>query len=114
MNLSGEANALNNIGGTYNAFGETRKALDPFQQALAIQRRLGDKKGEATTLNNMGTAYSHLGDGRRALELYRQAEPAFRDAGDEAGAKTVTKNIAELFADSRYRSSLGEKPKERQ
>ena len=25
MNLSGEANALNNIGGTYNAFGETRK-----------------------------------------------------------------------------------------
>ena len=81
MNLSGEANALNNIGGTYNAFGETRRALDPFQQALAIHRQMGNRKGEATTLNNMGTAYSRLGDGERALELYKQALPAFRACG---------------------------------
>jgi hypothetical protein len=37
--------------------------------------------------------------------------PAFRAAGDDAGVETVTKNIEQLYADRRYRSSLGERPK---
>ena len=73
---------------------------------------MGDRKGEATTLNNMGTAYSRLGDGKRALELYKQALPAFRAAGDAKGVATAMKNIELLYADQRYRSSLGERPKE--
>jgi tetratricopeptide (TPR) repeat protein len=101
INLLGEANALNNIGGTYNAFGETRKALEPFQQALQIQRQLDDKKGLATTLNNMGTAYSHLGDGDRALALYKEALPVFETVGDQRGVETARKNIQQLDQDRR-------------
>ena len=110
MNLSGEASALNNLGGTYNAFGETSRALDPFQRALAIHRQTGNRKGEATTLNNLGTACSRLGDGKRALELYKQALLTFRAVRDAKGAATAMKNIQSLYADRRYRSSLGEIP----
>src|SRR5262245_6821509 len=44
------ATTLNNIGALYRDLGEHQKALDYFDQALALRRTIGDLNGEAATL----------------------------------------------------------------
>jgi CHAT domain-containing protein len=44
------AGTLHNIGEVYRSLGETQKALDKFNEALAISRTIGDRNGEATML----------------------------------------------------------------
>ncbi|MCP5034000.1 MAG: tetratricopeptide repeat protein, partial [Actinomycetia bacterium] len=43
------ATALTSIGSVYNGLGDRERALDFFNQALAISREVGDRAGEATT-----------------------------------------------------------------
>jgi CHAT domain-containing protein len=45
---------LNNIGSIYNSLGQYPKALEFYQQALAISKDIGNRSGEGTTLNNIG------------------------------------------------------------
>ncbi len=52
-NRQGEATALNNIGGVYNALGERAKALEHYQAALALVRALGNRPEEAIALSNI-------------------------------------------------------------
>ena len=61
---SGEAD-LNNIGGVYDSLGEKQKALDYYNQALPIERAVGNRSGEARTLNNIGLVYDSLGESKR-------------------------------------------------
>ena len=53
----GEATTLNNIGMVYDSLGEKQKALDYYNQALPIERAVGDRAGEAATLSNIGSVY---------------------------------------------------------
>ncbi len=50
----GEATTLNNIGVVYDDLGDKRKALDFYEQALPLQRQVGDRWGERITRYNMG------------------------------------------------------------
>ena len=47
--------------------GEYRKALNNFEQALAIVREIGERLGEGTILNNIGNVYNSLGEYAKAL-----------------------------------------------
>ncbi|MEH1839057.1 MAG: tetratricopeptide repeat protein [Nostoc sp.] len=53
----GEGATFNNIGSVYLYLGQYPKALEFFQQALAINKQVGDKSGEGATLNNIGSVY---------------------------------------------------------
>jgi len=55
-----------------------RSATELYEQALSIQREIGNRVGEATTLNN-GLVYRLLGQPQRALEIHEQALPIRRD-----------------------------------
>ena len=68
----GEGNALGNLGLAYAALGETRRAIELYEQQLVIAREIGDRRGEGTALGNLGSAYARLGEPRRAIELYEQ------------------------------------------
>jgi CHAT domain-containing protein len=81
--------------------GEKQKALEFYNQALAIYRDKGvraafpqeSRGGEATTLNNIGRVYAALGEKQKALEFYNQALPLYRAVGDRGGEATTLNNI---------------------
>src|SRR6266545_1775117 len=79
--------------GQWVTAGETRKALDMFNEALPISRTIGDRRGEAIRLNNIGEAYRLLGETRKALEKHNEALPITREVGDRRGEAGTLNNI---------------------
>ena len=89
----------------YSSLSNKKKALAFYNQALPLQRDVGDRAGHATTLSNIGSVYWKLGDKKKALAFYNQALPLHRDVGDRAGQATTLSNIGIVYAD------LGDKKK---
>ena len=80
-----------------------RQAIEKFEAALAIMRKIGDPYAEALTLSFLGQIHDALGEKQRALEFYNRALPLLREArkvGDEARALN---NIGLIY------DALGEK-----
>ena len=71
------------MGMIYADLGEARKAIEYYEQALAIAREIGDRRGEGASLGNLGRAYADLGDARKAIEYYEQALAIAREIGDK-------------------------------
>ena len=57
----------------YDAQGKPAKALEHYEQALAIYRELGGRAGEAVTRWSFGLTYEDLGNLAKAEEYMRQA-----------------------------------------
>jgi len=95
---------LNAIGENYRALDDTNKALDYYNQALAIFRTAGDPAGEAATLNNLGDAYIGLGQSQEALDYSNQALTAMRKIGDRRGEAIALSTVGlanSILGDSR-------------
>ena len=78
----GEGAALGNLGLAYAALGEVRRAIDFYEEALAISREIGDRRAEGAALGNLGNANADLGEVRRAIEYLEQALAISREIGD--------------------------------
>ena len=100
-----EATALNNLGWAVARLGEKAKALSYCEQALPLQKQVGDRAGEASTLNNIGGVYDDLGDKQKALSYYEQALPLQKQVGDRVGEASTLNNIGRVY------SALGDKQK---
>ncbi len=76
-------------------------ALDHFNQALAISRRIGDLPGQVTRLNNVGTVYYYQGRYTDAMGAYQQAEGIVKSSPNEpwtaSRAQLTTANLAILY-----------------
>ena len=79
--------------------GQFTRAIDIFEQALAIARETGDREGEAIDLSNLGNCYADLGQIPRAIELYEQALAIARETGDREGEATCLGNLANSYSD---------------
>ena len=53
--------------------GQYERAVDWYQQALAVFREIGDRTGEASALPDLGLAYQRLGRYEEAVGCYQQA-----------------------------------------
>ena len=62
--------------------GQVERAIEYYQQALAISREIGDRRGEGKGLGNLGNAYYNLGQVGRAIVYYQQALWISREIGD--------------------------------
>ncbi|MEQ9482893.1 CHAT domain-containing protein [Coleofasciculus sp. F4-SAH-05] len=91
------------LGRTHDLLGFKQKALDYYNQALPLYRKLEDRAREAITLNNIGAVYSALGEKQQALEYYQQALSLRRAVSDRAGEVITLNNIGIVYSD------LGEK-----
>lgn len=65
--------ALGNLGLAYAALGDSRRAIEFYQQNLQIARETGDRRGEGTTLGNLGLAYVALGETHHAIGFLSDA-----------------------------------------
>jgi len=62
-----------------------QRAIEKFEQALAIWRGLGDRYFEARTLYFMGRSYSSLSQQEKAIEYLNQALAIYRDLKNRQG-----------------------------
>ena len=82
------------LGNAYRKLGETRRAIEYYEQGLEIAGETGDRRGEGEMLNNLGIAYRRLGETRRAIEYYEQDLVITRETGDRRGEGTALFNRA--------------------
>jgi len=81
------------LGLAYSALGETRKAIEYYEQALAIAREIGDRRREGNYLGNLGNAYQALGAVRKSIECYEQTLGVHRDIGYRRGEGDALGNL---------------------
>jgi transcriptional regulator with XRE-family HTH domain/tetratricopeptide (TPR) repeat protein len=75
------AAALNAVGWFLAMIGGPAEALGYCEQALALQRELGNRHMEPPTLDSLGYVHSHLGHHAEAAAYYREACHMFEDLG---------------------------------
>lgn len=83
------------------------KALDLYQQALGIIRRVGDHESEGATLNNIGGVNISLERYAEALNAYQEALKVYEQIGDLPGQGTTRYNIGVTYArQEKYKEAL--------
>jgi eukaryotic-like serine/threonine-protein kinase len=87
------ANVLNNLGNVYELQGDPATAEKMLREAVAIFRRLDDKRNMTTALGNLADDRLDRGDLRGAIQLYEEARQG-RDPADTGYAALVGHNIA--------------------
>jgi tetratricopeptide (TPR) repeat protein len=95
----GEGAVLGNLGLAYAALGETRKAIEFYEQRIVIAREIGDRRGEGNVLGNLGIAYADLGETRKAIEYQEQRLLITREIGDRRGEGQALGNLGLAYAD---------------
>jgi CHAT domain-containing protein len=81
------------LGSAYGSLGEYPKAIEFYQQSLAIKREIGDRKEVANSLNNLGNAYANLGQYPKAIEFHQQSLGIAREIGNREGESIFLSNI---------------------
>jgi len=92
-----EGYALGNLGLAYAALGETKRAIQCYEQRLVIAHELGDRRSEGHALNNLGLAYSTLGETKRAIQFYEQQLTIAREIGDLRGEGYALGNLGSIY-----------------
>jgi tetratricopeptide (TPR) repeat protein len=93
-----EGDALNNLGLAYADLGEMHKAIEFYEQALLIDREIGNQEGESKVFNNLGIAYKNVGEPRKAIEFYEQYLKITRQIGDRRGEGIALGNLGSAYA----------------
>ena len=79
--VHGLISAHHSRGMTYLAQSDFTRALESFQTALELSRKVGDREKIIPALNSIGDVYRSQGQPERALEYYSRAR---REGGDDA------------------------------
>ena len=74
--------------------GETRRAIQFYEQYLTITREIGDRRGEGNALGNLGLAYADLSETHRAIQFYEQQLVIVREIGDRRGEGAALHNMS--------------------
>ena len=98
--LPAKSTALGNIGNIYHNLGKPDEALEYYQQALEINRKLGYEQGVAHSLNNIGTLYNELGKYDEALKYQEEALEISKKFKDEQAIANSLTNIGIIYTDS--------------
>ena len=91
--------SLHLLGVAYRTLNKPEEALRNFQEALAIRRRIGEKRGIAYSLNEMARVEASLGKARDALAHYQGALQIRRDIGDKRGLGDTLLDMGNFYDD---------------
>ncbi len=96
-NKEQEGLALGNLGNAYSALGETRKAIEYYDQQLGITRETGDRRGEGIVLHNRADEFAKL-DRREEAIADARAALAIREEIEDPNAEKTRQMLAHLGA----------------
>jgi DNA-binding SARP family transcriptional activator len=72
------------------------KSQDYFEEALTINREVGDFRGELSGLNNLGHLFEILGQPQKAVQFYQQAGEICQKIGDRLAEGVILTNLGGL------------------
>ena len=87
--------------------GDLAAAQKMYEEALSIQREIGDKDSQANTLNSIANVLADKGNQAGAKAKYEEALAVFRETGSQFEIAMTMSNIGELYLDE------GDLPKQR-
>ncbi|MBC8447743.1 MAG: tetratricopeptide repeat protein [Chloroflexi bacterium] len=79
---SSRAGNLRRLGCAYHSLGQVARAIELYQEALAIAREISDRWREGINLGRLGSAYRDLGEIERAIKLLEESLTITREIGD--------------------------------
>jgi CHAT domain-containing protein len=102
-----ERTAIHYIGESHWRLGQFDEARRHLEQALAMNRKAGDRLGEGKTLNVLGLLDWDLGSYNAALKHFQSASTIGRDLGDKRLEGTSLNNLSLVYDElGRYDVSL--------
>ncbi|BDW93073.1 hypothetical protein MACH07_19050 [Flagellimonas marinaquae] len=96
----GEALGLRQKGNLYYVLGDNLNALDAYQKAVLLSKKISDKPLESSLLSNIGNIHADLKEYNRALENYRAYLNTARELGSRPDEIKALSNIAIVYNDS--------------
>ena len=93
-----EGRTLNNIGLIYVMLGQYTQALDYSQQALAINREVGDRIWEGKSFWNIGFVYKNQGQYAKALEFFQQTLAIDKEVGHRVDQGIALNSIGSTYS----------------
>lgn len=95
---AGEARAISNLGTLAQRMGDPRRAVESFEQALELQRAVGNDREVANSLNNLGFVYStDLADYGKSLGHHLEALSIRERLGDKTSISLSLNNIGIVY-----------------
>lgn len=91
-----EAAVLNALGTLYDGLHAVPKAIDYYQQALALWEQRGYQSGQATSHNNLAAAYLKQDRFAEARAEFARSLALSRAIGKKAGVATALANLARI------------------
>ena len=77
---------------------QVERAIGFYEQALIIDREIGDRRGEVMALSNLGLAFADLGQVERAIRSFEEALMIIdRQIGNRQGEGAVLDNLGSGF-----------------
>ena len=95
--LKAEADRLLKQGNQQYKISQFREALQSWEQALTIYRKIGNRQGEAISLGNLGNAYDSLGQYQKAIDFHQQYLEISREIGDRLGEAASLGNLGNAY-----------------
>lgn len=89
--------AYNNKGINYNTKGDDSLAITNYESAMAIKKRIGDRKGIAIAMHNIGIIYFNRTDYENALDYQQRAYEIFRSIPYEKGMAATLNSTGIIF-----------------
>jgi tetratricopeptide (TPR) repeat protein len=94
-----EVACLANLGDLRVRSGEPERAIELLNQALASDRRMGNRREEGTDLGALGVAHRMLGNVPTAIEMHTQALHIAAEVGDYMREGVHGSNLARALTD---------------
>ncbi len=91
--LKAELDRLLEQGSQQHKISQFREALQSWEQALSIYRKIGNRQGEANFLNSLGITCASLRQYDKAIEFFEQSLKINREIGDRDGEAASLCNL---------------------
>ncbi len=90
--------ALGNLGLAYKNLGQYDQSIEILQQALIVNRKIGNRHAEGQDLGNLGNAFIGLRQYEQAIELHQQRLMIAREISDRHGEGQSLGNLGLAYS----------------
>ncbi len=90
---------LTHLGIASSALGQVDRAIEYYQQALALHHEMGNRHGQGAVLGNLGIVYGGLGRHEQAIEYFQQALIIEEEIGDHQGQMAQLANLGSAYGE---------------